>query len=53
MRKPNDTEHKGCESVIHDYDRAHFVNNVRGKDLLDCDQGDFRCRRTVDQSSFS
>ena len=37
--------------VICDLD--HLVTKVRCNDLPDSDQGDFRCRRAVDSSSFS
>ena len=31
----------------------HLVTKVRFNDLPDSDQGDFRCQRSVDSSSFS
>ena len=44
---PIDNEQSG---VIHDHDRDLFVTKMRCKELPDCDQGDFRCRRAVDSS---
>ena len=46
---PIDIEQKG---VIHDRDRDLLVTKMRGKDLPDSDQGDFRCRRAVDSSNL-
>ena len=46
---PIDIQQKG---VIHDRYRDLLVTKMRGKDLPDSDQGDFRCRRAVDSSSL-
>ena len=53
MGGPIDIKQKGWEMVIHDHDRDILVTTVRCKGLLGSDQGDFRCRCTVDSSSFS
>ena len=47
---PIDIEQKGWESVIHDPGHDLLVTKVRCKDLLDSDQGDFRCQGVVDLS---
>ena len=47
-----DTERKGCESIIHDYDCDLWVIIVGWLDIQYSDWGDFRRRRAVDISSL-
>ena len=53
MGGPIDIVQRGLELVIHDHDCDHLVTKVRFKDIPDSDQGDFRCQRAVDSSSFT
>ena len=46
-----DMEHKGCVSIIHDYDRNLWVTMVGWVDVPYSDWGDFIRRRAVDVSN--
>ena len=47
MRGQIDIQQMGWTSVIHDYDRGHFVTKMRCKDLPDGEMTGFRYRRLV------
>ena len=51
MVGPIEIEQRGRESIIHDHDL--LVINVSCEDVPDIYQGDFRCRRAVDSSSWT